>query len=256
MLGKMGRRGRERKGPAPDYGNISPNAREIPFDAEKICYHGRAIEEKRMKLYVTLTSPYARLARAVIIEKGLQDRVEVVPIQTRTPDSPLYAINPSGRVPTLVTDDGTMLEDSGLICAYLDHLDGAPLFEIERNAAGWTAMRLEARVRSMLDGIAVWGRELYRPPSERSPGIIAHETARAQRMAQALDDDVAAGLFDGALSIAQLLLACALHTREDRLPDFHWRQGNNHLSAWVDQFSQRPSIQETTPPPHPSETAR
>ncbi|MEE1554992.1 MAG: glutathione S-transferase N-terminal domain-containing protein, partial [Alphaproteobacteria bacterium] len=63
-----------------------------------------------MELFVTLTSPYARLVRAVIIEKDLQDRVKVTPIQTRTPDSPLYTINPSGRVPTLVTDDGTVYE--------------------------------------------------------------------------------------------------------------------------------------------------
>ena len=69
-----------------------------------------------MKLYVTLTSPYSRLVRAVIIEKRLQDRVTVIPIQTRTPDSPLYAINPSGRVPTLVTDDGVIFEDSSLLC--------------------------------------------------------------------------------------------------------------------------------------------
>ena len=83
-----------------------------------------------MELFVTLTSPYARLARAVIIEKGLQDRVKITPIQTRTPDSPLYAINPSGRVPTLVTDDGTVFEESAVICAFLDHLDGARIFEI------------------------------------------------------------------------------------------------------------------------------
>jgi hypothetical protein len=46
-----------------------------------------------MKLFVTLSSPYARLVRAVIIEKRLQDRITVTPIQTRTPDSPLYSIN-------------------------------------------------------------------------------------------------------------------------------------------------------------------
>lgn len=62
-----------------------------------------------IKLYITLTSPYARLARAVVIEKNLGDRVIVMPIQTRTPDGPLYAINASGRVPTLFTDDGTIL---------------------------------------------------------------------------------------------------------------------------------------------------
>ena len=209
-----------------------------------------------MELFVTLTSPYARLARAVIIEKGLQDRVKITPIQTRTPDSPLYAINPSGRVPTLVTDDGTVFEESAVICAFLDHLDGARIFEITHDDNRWAALRLEARVRSMLDGIAVWGRELSRRKSERSPGIIAHETARAVRMARALNDDVAAGSFDGPLSIAQLLLACTLHGREERPPGFSWRQDNGDLSAWVDRIAARHSLTETLPPAHPPETAR
>ncbi len=202
-----------------------------------------------MKLFVTLTSPYARLARVVIIEKGLQARVSVVPIQTRRPDSPLYAINPSGRVPTLVTDDGTVYEESSLICSYLDHLDGAPIFTLPADDSRWAVLRLEAKVRSMLDGTAVWGRELYRPVAERSPGIIAHENARAMRMIASLEADVAAGLFEGPLSMAQLLLACALHKREERLPDFQWRPGHDALSAWIDDFSRRPSLLETIAPP-------
>jgi glutathione S-transferase len=52
-----------------------------------------------MKLYITLGSPYARMARIVVLEKGLQDRVEVIVAKTRAADSPYYAINPSGRVP-------------------------------------------------------------------------------------------------------------------------------------------------------------
>jgi glutathione S-transferase len=59
-----------------------------------------------MQLYVTLTSPYARLARIVVIEKALEDRVEIVEAKTRTPDSPYYRINPSGRVPFLIAGGG------------------------------------------------------------------------------------------------------------------------------------------------------
>ena len=59
-----------------------------------------------MKLYVTYTSPYARLARIVVMEKTLEDRVEIVEAKTRTRDSPYYQINPSGRVPYLVDDAG------------------------------------------------------------------------------------------------------------------------------------------------------
>lgn len=73
-----------------------------------------------MKLYVTFTSPYARLARIVVLEKALEDRVEVVEAKTRTPGSPFYLINPSGRVPYLVDELGVGMEDSQLICAYLD----------------------------------------------------------------------------------------------------------------------------------------
>ena len=52
-----------------------------------------------MKLYITLISSYARLARILVIEKALEDRVEVIAAKTRIADSPYYQINPSGRVP-------------------------------------------------------------------------------------------------------------------------------------------------------------
>ena len=92
-----------------------------------------------MKLYVTLTSPYARLARIVVHEKGLQDQVEIVEAKTRTADSPYYRINPSGRVPYLINDAGVGMEDSQIICAYLDGLDGKPRFHPPRTRIGRTA---------------------------------------------------------------------------------------------------------------------
>src|SRR5580765_1644305 len=80
-----------------------------------------------MKLYVTPASPYARMARIVVIEKGLESRVEIIRAQTRLTDSPYYKINPSDRVPYLIRDDGTGMEESALICAYLDQLDCKPI---------------------------------------------------------------------------------------------------------------------------------
>src|SRR4029450_12874479 len=94
-----------------------------------------------------------------------------------------YRINPSGRVPYLVRDDGVGLEESAVICSYLDRLDGKPGFEPSGGGEGWGGRRLEAVARSRLDGLAVWGREMARPRDERSPTIIRHETARAGRMA-------------------------------------------------------------------------
>ena len=97
-----------------------------------------------MKLYITPGSPYARIARIMVIEKGLSDRVEVIIARTRVADSPYYRINPSGRVPYLIRDDGVGMEESAVVCAYLDHLDGKPAFGLPDGDRGWDARRLQA----------------------------------------------------------------------------------------------------------------
>ena len=129
-----------------------------------------------MKLYVTYTSPYARLARILVIEKDFEDRIEIIEAKTRTTSSPYYQINPSGRVPYLVDDAGVGMEDSQLICAYLDNLDGKPRFHNPLGGPNWDYLRLEFMARSMCDGISVWTREISRPTSERSPTVLAHGT--------------------------------------------------------------------------------
>src|SRR5690242_3691680 len=101
-----------------------------------------------MKLYVTYGSPYARLARIIVIEKALEDRVEILEAKTRTPGSPYYRIKPTGRVPYLSDDTGVGMEDSQLICASLDGLDGEPRFHDTSGAPDWAYLRLEFAARS------------------------------------------------------------------------------------------------------------
>ena len=125
-----------------------------------------------MKLYVTPGSPYARMARIVVIEKGLESRVEIIQAKTRAAGSPYYKINPSGRVPYLVRDDGVGMEESAVICAWLDRVDGKPAFDPPPGADLWEARRLEALARSLVDGLSVWGREVTRPKDEQSLGVI------------------------------------------------------------------------------------
>jgi glutathione S-transferase len=200
-----------------------------------------------MKLYITPGSPYARMARIVVLEKGLESRVEIIPAKTRVADSPYYDINPSGRVPYLVCDDGVGLEESALICAYLDHLDGNPAFDLPAVDQSWEARRLEALARSMLDGLSVWGREILRPENERSPGVIQHEADRAQRMADLWEVEIDRLLMRGALNMVQITLACALGL-EARNPDFRWRPRRPKLCEWFDQVAARPSFTATAPP--------
>ena len=199
-----------------------------------------------MKLYITPGSPYARMARIVVLEKRLQDRVEVIVAKTRAADSPYYAINPSGRVPYLVRDDGIAMEESALICSYLDHLDGKPMLAWPGEQA-WEARRLESLARSMLDGIAVWGREIARPANQQSPTVVQHEKDRAQRMADVWEREIGHALMRGQLNLIQLTLACGLGM-DVRNADFRWRPGHPKVSAWYDEFASRPSFRATEPP--------
>ena len=200
-----------------------------------------------MKLYVTYGSPYARLARIIVIEKALEDRVEIIEAKTRTPGSPYYQINPSGRVPYLVDDTGVGMEDSQLICAFLNGVDGKPRFHNAAYASDWAYLRLEFAARSMCDGIAVWGREMARPENERSPTTLAHESARAQRMADFFETRATDPLMQGPPHMAHLILAVAVEMARKRgLGDL--TTSRKRLASWMRSISDLRSMQRTIPP--------
>ena len=77
-----------------------------------------------MQLLANTTSPYVRIARVAMIEKGLD--VEPTLVDPWADDPRLRAANVATRVPTLITDDGTPLTESLLIVQWLEHTRPAP----------------------------------------------------------------------------------------------------------------------------------
>ena len=118
--------------------------------------------------------------------------------------------------PYLIDETGLGMEDSQLICAYLDSLDGMPRFHDLLREQDWAYLRLEFAARSMCEGIAVWAREMSWPESERSPTILAHEAARSQRMADVFEGYVADPLMQRAPGMAHLILAVAVEMSRKR----------------------------------------
>ena len=199
-----------------------------------------------MRLFFVPGSPYARAVRIAVAELGLGGRIDAVDTTLRDPASTLLPFNPVGRVPALVLDDGTVLTETVLILATLDRISGRPpLLRLDDPAA----LAVHGRVTGMLDGIAVWNRELRRPVHERSPGVIALEETRANRVAEVLEVEAGRGGLPDALDAATLLLGCALGYCERRHTVWPWRQGRPALSAWFDRCAARPSFQATIPPP-------
>ena len=77
-----------------------------------------------MQLLANTTSPYVRIARIAMIEKGLN--IEPTIVDPWADDARLRRANAATRVPTLITDDGVPLTESLLIVQWLEHLRPAP----------------------------------------------------------------------------------------------------------------------------------
>jgi len=82
-----------------------------------------------MKIYDRPGFPNPSRIRIVLAEKGLDSKVEFVPVDligAEHKQPAFLAKNPSGVLPVLELDDGTFISESTAITEYLDNLDGKP----------------------------------------------------------------------------------------------------------------------------------
>jgi len=73
-----------------------------------------------MKLYSGYISPFASRARMAVYAKGLDVEILSPPGGSKSPE--FLAINPMGKLPCLVTDEGQAVPESGIIVEYLEAL--------------------------------------------------------------------------------------------------------------------------------------
>jgi glutathione S-transferase len=198
-----------------------------------------------MKLFYSTTSPYVRKVRIVAIEKGLADRVELVAANPWPDPTAAVAVNPLGKVPTLVTDDGLALYDSPVICEYLDALvPAAPL--IPRSGPGrWQVLRCQALCDGILDAAVAIVLERRRPEAERSMMSEKRSADAVRRSVAALANELrpAGAPFD----LGQIAIAVALGYLEFRLGDLALGAGQDAIRDWWLAVRERPSLVATRP---------
>jgi len=201
-----------------------------------------------MKLHYALPSPYVRKVRAVAIELGLEDRIELLSrgITPVSPEAELNADNPLGKIPCLISDDGKALYDSRVICAYLDDLaEGKSVFP-KSGSARWTALQREALADGILDAAVGLRYETFlRPEAHRWDQWI---DAQREKFVRGLDQfETEAEAFGDLVDIGTIAAACACGYMDFRYADMQWRQDRPKLAAWYEKFSKRPSIAMTKP---------
>lgn len=197
-----------------------------------------------MKLYITVPSPYARKCRIVAREKGLADRIEEIAVDPYANAPELLASNPLVQVPTLIADDGLPLNDSPVICEYLDALGTGPRLLPEGGAERLRVRRLETLANGALEMGVKLVLEKRRPEHERSPSWIERWTAN---MGRALDALEAVAPDAARLDMGVITAGVAVTWIGFRHPDYDWQTGRPGLVALQAALEARPSFAQTRP---------
>lgn len=200
-----------------------------------------------MKLYQADASPFARKARIVLREAGLEGQVtEVASSGTALdPGTIRLAVNPLGKIPSLERDDAPSLYDSRVICRYLDDLGKAGLYPAAPRL--WDTLTLEATADGIMDAAVLMVYELrLRPEEIQFQDYVEAQWGKIARALDVLEDRWIAHL-NGPLDIGQIAVACALGYLDFRHGARNWRDGRGQLAAWEAKFAERPAIAATVP---------
>ena len=200
-----------------------------------------------MKLYSASASPFVRKVRVAALELGIDERIERIDVHT-TPvsaDPAIAAANPLKKIPTLVLDDGKLLYDSGVICAYLDSLT-SDVSLIPEGAVGWQVKRQEALADGLCDAAILVRYEMALRPEERHWRDWID--AQLGKVASAVDQlEAEADDLSGAVTLGSIAAGCALEYLDFRFADLGWRDKHPKIAAWQAEFAKRPTMQATQP---------
>ncbi len=193
-----------------------------------------------MKLYHSPTSPFVRKVMACAIARGIEAQITLIPSTTNTPE--VEAVNPLGKLPCLVTDDGLTLYDSRVICEFLDSVgDVYPLFP--EHGPRIRALRFQALGDGMMDAAVLRRGEMGKTQETARDAEMTRQARKVTLSLDVLEHDVPANHLD----IGTIAIACALGYLDLRFAADAWREGRPKLAAWFEGMMQRPCMIRTIP---------
>lgn len=201
-----------------------------------------------MKLLHSPTSPYARKVRIVAAEKKLD--LDLEQVDPWSADATVSRINPLGKVPALIMDDGQSLFDSRVIVEYLDGLSPVHRLIPEGSRDRIASKRWEAIADGLCDAAILARLEGNRPDQNASS---AKQIERQRNKIAACIDEMARELGErefcvgNALTLADIAAGCALGYLKFRFADITWEVSQPNLARLYRKLAARPSFKATDP---------
>jgi glutathione S-transferase len=203
-----------------------------------------------MKLIGSVTSPYVRKVRIVMLEKKLDYQFVLEDVWAA--DTNMHNANPLGKVPCLVMEGGEAVFDSRVIVEYLDTLSPVgkliPVQGRERaEVKTWEALAdgvLDAAILARLE--ASWA---GRTEGQRSKAWIDRQTGKIHTSLKAMSAGLGDKLFCSGVhfSLSDVAVGCALSYLDFRFAQIDWRAQHPNLARLQEKLTQRSSFIETQP---------
>ena len=202
-----------------------------------------------MKIIGSLTSPYVRKVRIVFLEKKLEAALEIENVwDTKTK---IGSLNPLGKVPCLILDDGEAIYDSRVIVEYADTLSPVGKLIPTESRERATVKTWEALADGIMDaGILARLEATWRPAEQQSQAWIERQIGKVEaalsQMSQELGEN--AWCHGNQMTLADIAVGCALAYLLFRFPKLEWQTKFANLDSLYQKLIQRPSFIETAPP--------
>lgn len=201
-----------------------------------------------MKLIGSYTSPFVRKIFILLLEKQLT--FEFVNDNPNLDSSRVPDVNPLGKVPALVADDGEIFFDSPIVADYIDRLTQTPRFLPLDGERALRVRQTEALADGICDAAVTIVKELRRPAERRDEHELQRQRDKILRGLDALERSIAAGRWIGGetLSLADIAAGCCLSYLNFRRVCPNWCVGRPALVRLAERLFQRDSFLRTVPP--------
>lgn len=200
-----------------------------------------------MKLVTSLTSPYGRKARVVLLEKKIPFQLQVE--NPWLPDTPVPTLNPLGKVPVLVLEDGVSVFDSRVIVEYLDHVSPVAHLIPSEPKSRMVVRGVEALADGVTDAAVAVFLEKKRPADKQSADWLMLQEKTLFRGLEALSEALGEKpwYLGNSMTLADVACGCMLGYLGLRFPEIDWRTAHPNLAKLYDKLMTRASFQETVP---------
>jgi len=197
-------------------------------------------------LYYTPRSPYARKVRIILAEKHLPCELVETNVKQKSPE--FLRLNPIGKIPVFVDENGLTFWDSTLIVEYLEETYADPPFYPNDRLERLRCRQGEELADSMTDAVVALSYEV-RKGSDANAQLQAYHQQEVDRMLAVFEGQLngASYLLGDRLTIVDVAALSGLGYYTLRCGAV-WQKQYLALAEWFDRLhQQRQSIQATVP---------